>query len=298
MRKGKFTKRRIVLFSLLFTVAATLLTLQFRQNLRSKTPDHRTIASSSANDLDLAAYVAPERQAGAFRPVYPYSIVPGGVQSSSELKQAAAADPLVAAHYRDLSLSNLRPERVKSDRLVFLSYRVADRIYWTSKPLALHKGEWILTDGKNEIRGRCGNRISEAPASPIAPHEPPEVASEKPVSVVSTGLPTLPSTLDDPEWNSISAMPELIAAVPSPDAPSGGGPYVPFVPPVVSCCSGKPNSPKPPVNPPVPPPIPPPPTPPIATPEPSSLGLLAVGGVALAALAIRRRRAALAARPQ
>ena len=297
MRKRKFTKRRIIFLSLLLAVAAILLTLQFLQNLHSKASDHRTIVSSS-HVLDLAPYsdVAPDRQAGASRPVYPYSIVPGGVQSSGELKQAAATDPLVAAHYRDVSLGSLRSERVKFDRLVFVSYRVADRIYWTSKPVALRKGERILTDGKNEIRGRCGNRVSEAPASPIALHEPPEVSSEKPVSVVSTGIPTVPSTLEDPQWNSISAMPELITAVPSPGAPSGGSPYVPFVPPVVSCCSGKPGSPKPPVNPPVPPPIPPPPSPPIATPEPSVLWLLASGGAALAALAIRRCRTSLAVR--
>jgi len=42
------------------------------------------------------------------RPVYNGSVVPGGVYSIEELRAAIARDPIVAAHYGDLDVAEMR----------------------------------------------------------------------------------------------------------------------------------------------------------------------------------------------
>jgi hypothetical protein len=42
------------------------------------------------------------------RPVYPYSVVPGGVRDVAELKWAAKHDPVVAAHYAGFDYDHAR----------------------------------------------------------------------------------------------------------------------------------------------------------------------------------------------
>jgi len=42
--------------------------------------------------------------AAATRPVFPFSIVPGGVRDAHELQSAAAVDPVVAKHYADFRI--------------------------------------------------------------------------------------------------------------------------------------------------------------------------------------------------
>ena len=43
------------------------------------------------------------------RGVYPYSVVPGGAADERELAAAAAAGPVVAGHYRDIAIMQVRP---------------------------------------------------------------------------------------------------------------------------------------------------------------------------------------------
>ena len=106
--------------------------------------------------------------------VYPYSVVPGGVHSTEALA-AAVKDPLVATHYASIDIAQARIETVPAPRRAYVSYRIGNRLYWTSRTVALHPGEQVLTDGRNEIRARCGNRISETPQQPTSDDEP-EVA--------------------------------------------------------------------------------------------------------------------------
>ncbi len=107
---------------------------------------------------------------GARRAVYPYSVVPGGVHSSQELA-LARADRVVAAHYAAVDLPAVRVEMVRASRRVHVSYRIGDEIYW-KRTLLLSPGERILTDGRTEIRSRCGNLISETPQGPTSDEEP------------------------------------------------------------------------------------------------------------------------------
>jgi hypothetical protein len=55
---------------------------------------------------------------------------------------------------------------------VYVSYRKGDDIYWTARKVMLQAGETLLTDGRNEMRARCANRISDVPRSPVEPHAP------------------------------------------------------------------------------------------------------------------------------
>ncbi|MBE3087940.1 MAG: PEP-CTERM sorting domain-containing protein, partial [Chloroflexi bacterium] len=107
------------------------------------------------------------------RPVYPFSVITGGVHSVAELKLAMQFDPVVATHFADFDLESTRVERVAVSRAVYVSYRAGDRVRWTSKRLSLRAGETILTDGQNAARTRCGNRIVEvAPAEVSVEDEP------------------------------------------------------------------------------------------------------------------------------
>lgn len=106
------------------------------------------------------------------RPVYPFSIVPGGVVSRDELKAAMRTDRLVAAHYAAVDVDRLKPVTLKHDLAAYVSFRMHGQVYWTSRRVLLAKGERVLqggTDGAIGVRERCGNQISEQPRVPVLP---------------------------------------------------------------------------------------------------------------------------------
>ena len=154
--------------------------------LRTKAPESASAATKVPEDhewaLDALARgdlnVAPPEFASD-RPVYRYSVVPGGTHNPGELKEAIARDAVVAAHYSKLDQSQLRKEIVSADRLVHVSYRKGDQVFWTKKKVLLRKGEAILTDGVTQVRARCGNCIAEQPAGPTSPEEPDVVEFDR-----------------------------------------------------------------------------------------------------------------------
>ncbi len=91
------------------------------------------------------------------RPVYPYSVLPGGA----------------ARHYQRFHLAQLRSIGANFTSPVYVSYRKGNQIYWTRKPVRLTQGETLLTDGTLFARARCGNRISTTPEEPVASTDPP-----------------------------------------------------------------------------------------------------------------------------
>jgi hypothetical protein len=116
----------------------------------------------------------------ADRPVYPYSVVPGGVQDAKELKWVAEHDPIVAAHYAGFDYDHARVVRLALARTVYLSYRIGNQVYWTSHRVTLHKGEKIITDGRIAARTRCANRVEEVPQQAASPAEPPVEKFDQP----------------------------------------------------------------------------------------------------------------------
>jgi hypothetical protein len=153
---------------------------------------------------------------GHSRPVYPYSVIAGGAQSAEELKEAVTTDPVVAKHYADFDITKARRVTLDAPKLVYVSYRIGNKVFWTKNKLALRKGEALLSDGTNMARTRCGNRISVLPVRPIAPAEPSS------------------SDLDGPEFPAIVSSPYLAAySAPVPalfPGPTPGGPGAAFVP--------------------------------------------------------------------
>ena len=259
----------------------------------------------------------PPTDASSSRPVYPYSVIPHGVESQQELQTAIHQDPVVTAHYSDFRVRAAHSIRLSREQQFFVSYRVGNQIFWTRKKITLHAGEMLLTDGEHLARTRCGNRLSEIPATPTAPSEPTDHSLDTPVVPLRPELTSEPMP-GSPVWPDSSPPIFLLSSNPTPQpAPSPGG----FIPPIIPifCCdtsSGPwptPNSPNHPVPPPAsspspsptwptptplqppppyspsePPSSPEPPAPPIATPEPGALTLAAAGLLLL--LVVRRLR--------
>lgn len=166
------------------------------------------------------------------KPVYRHSVIPGGVRASSELASALVRDRVARIHYANFDAAKARLVHLKAPRLVHVSYRMGNKIYWTKKKVRLAKGETLLTDGKSFVRTRCGNRIADVPQSTVSDREPaPEVldsvvpeahgASNHSVHSTSSGQPlTAPlaaSFISAP--TGALQMPQLLSArTPSPTA--------------------------------------------------------------------------------
>ncbi len=110
---------------------------------------------------------------------YRHSIIPGGVQHAAGLTSALARDRFAKVHFANFDAANAYIVHVKTPRLVHVSYRLGDEIYWTKKKLQLKTGETLLTDGKSFVRTRCGNRIAETPQPKVSDREPPPEVFDK-----------------------------------------------------------------------------------------------------------------------
>lgn len=200
---------------------------------------------------------AAEKRTGAarrsdvrHRALYPYLVVPGGIETAAEAQKAASDDPLVAEHYRDVRLDALESVALHREASVYVSYRKNGKIYWTRKRVRLQAGEKLLSNGPDLIRQRCGNRVSFEPREPVAEPEEGEPVSE----VFNTPLPASGLVPDEAlpplAWNLFPTIPAVAAPAfsegPGPMAsreqtvgtaasaappPAGGGGAAPAVPP-------------------------------------------------------------------
>lgn len=137
------------------------------------------------------------------RPVYPYSVVPGGVRDAGELKWAAQHDPVVAAHYAGFDYDHAMVVQLVLARTVYISYRIGNKIYWTRRRVKLRKGETLITDGKITARTRCANRVEEVPQQATSSSEPPVVQFDEPkypIAGTALAIPPVPfqSSLNRP----------------------------------------------------------------------------------------------------
>ncbi|MGC2718733.1 MAG: hypothetical protein WA209_04040 [Candidatus Acidiferrales bacterium] len=285
-----------------------------------------TPKSNFAGSAAEAVAGAETRDDGEFvsRPLYPYSVVPGGITSADELRAAELSDALVRDHYVGLSLANAHVERLAEAKSMYVSYRRGNKIFWTKNAVRLAKGERVITDGVVMLRARCGNRISEVPMAPVEPSTAavPAAAMELPAA---EGLPLLPALPADvplapvpetaiviPEFPT-TAPPVIVGGyappwmwIPTGGGPSSSGPTTPS--------GGTPSGPSGPTPPsgPQPPPVIVPPSgpgspsgpgapsgpgtpgaPPIATPEPGEFAMLVAGMAGILAMtAPSKKRAA------
>jgi hypothetical protein len=92
------------------------------------------------------------------------------------LANAILNDGSVARHYAGFREAGARVMVLKQNDQDYVSYRIGDGIFWTKKPITLHKGESVIIEGDIEARMRCGNRVSATPQLPVSSQEPaPEV---------------------------------------------------------------------------------------------------------------------------
>jgi PEP-CTERM motif-containing protein len=216
------------------------------------------------------------------RPIFPYSVVPGGVRDAQELQKAAAADPVVAKHYSDFKIAKSRTIQLNSPVEMYVSYRRNNQVYWTKNKMMIPAGETLISDGENLARVRCGNRLSPVAAKPVAATDPAKEELDTPEFIP----PMLANLLPGESVEMFPGGPIGGSSGPSTAAASkSGSPYTPILPPLLGPgISRTPHS--TPVPPPLPPPLPPQLQPPVKTPEPGSLSLLLAGAGFMALLAL------------
>ena len=175
-------------------------------------------------------------------PVYPYSVVPGGVTDARELKWAAQHDPVVASHYAGFDYDHARVVRLLLARAAYVSYRIGNDVYWTRHRVKLKKGETVITDGKIIVRSRCGNRVEEVPQQATSSSEPPALKFDEPmIPALGIASSTPPVPFESALLNR-PGLPGLGPALPlSLVDPFGNGRWVPLSPPTLPgvCGVGK-----------------------------------------------------------
>ena len=197
---------------------------------------HATGESASVTDTAdtlTSESIADAEPASEGRPVYRHSVVPGGVYSVEEFKDAVSRDPVVAAHYRPVNIKALHVEKLTASRSMYVSYRVGDQIYWTRHRVQLRAGETVLTDGHTMIRGRCGNCVSPDEQDAVAENEPAATELdqiERPGPLQVAAVP--------PVGNGILPSRGLPSALPPAPPSDGGVPYGALVAPLYGALAG------------------------------------------------------------
>src|SRR5260221_9236709 len=153
--RTKVARRRLfaAVALVLFGALSTTLILGRRQAMTAF-PAGLDLASAPSATTPPASpdLVEASLPAAAPRPVFPYSVVPGGVASVEELRTAMATDAVVAEHYKGFDIRHARVERLMAPRIAHVSYRMAGQVYWTRKALVLPAGERVITDGVRVAR--------------------------------------------------------------------------------------------------------------------------------------------------
>jgi hypothetical protein len=157
-------------------------------------------------------------------PIYNYSVVRGGIHSVEELRQAIAHDRAVARHYARFQYEHARLVRLQKPALVYMSYRMNDRIFWTKTRHRLNPGEELITDGTISARTKCANQVSARKQLAVSPEEPPAAALEE----------VEPPPLLPPAQTNFPVLYKAALLTPGPGPTWSGpalGPLVPFLNP-------------------------------------------------------------------
>ena len=191
---------------LLLALLAGAVCLQAVLHSRWSTP--LAPAGSPAGDAAVAAETELQARAAyprrLARPVYRFSVIPGGAYNAEELTGALETDPVAARHYADFQRAQVRTEVSRFVQPVYVSYRVGDAIFWTRHPVALGAGETLLTDGASYARARCGNRVCVKPQLPV------EAAGPAPGAMEGWEAPA--PEVAAPRWNEALLAAEVFPA--------------------------------------------------------------------------------------
>jgi len=191
----------------------------------------------------------------SFRPLN-FALLRGGFTTADEFFERVSQDPILHSFYGDCSDRNATMRPLPEDVRVFTAFRRGNQIKWASRPLLVHKGEYVLTFCGKTVLARCGNLIS--------------MAAMQPSEDIPPGLLETPVDAIDPPITYAAGPEDSIVTPVAATAPAAhAGRFFFFVPPVYIPGSHS-HSPAPPKTPPtVVPPAPtttPPATPPVAPP--------------------------------
>ena len=188
-RRSRVSGQTRFLVALLFAATAAI-TWQFARQQPASTFAYTAPQSNifvPKNESEDAAKDGAKQTYSSFmamrpsRPSYLYSVVPGGVASADELRQSMENDPVVAREFDGFDFQRAHLVTVSENQSMHVAYRLGDKVYWTRKKVALHRGETLISDGKIVARTRCGNRIAMAPLGPPAIVEPMESDFNQPL---------------------------------------------------------------------------------------------------------------------
>ena len=245
-RRNRLFRRSLLaaIFVLGGLTGAALLPFNFGSFLASSfssRPPVQWMESDVRRDLSLSAAATadsnlPSRET---RPVYPYSIVPGGVHDPKELERVFENDPVVAAHYRNFDFRRARILQLTEDRTVYVSYRIAGRVYWTTKRVLLRRGEKVITDGKMTLRTRCGNQVSDTARNEVSPNEPTVARLETPIKIDPGTAMLIPYPVDFESALHAPSIPAFTPALPYSLITNYGGLMSMYPPPLPVCSPSK-----------------------------------------------------------
>jgi len=203
---GRQSRRVHVIIALLLTISLMIgLACLYAISRRRPVVLADELVVDHGTDQPLFTFVPNANTDLPARPVYPYSVIPGGISSGKELAMRMADDPVAAKHYSGFNVARAHVVRASRDKLLYVAYRVHDKVFWTKKRLNIRKGEELITDGIHYARARCGNRITDFPVPPTLNLEPstkeldpPLPPSSPPVLFPSTAVTTEPPILPVP----------------------------------------------------------------------------------------------------
>jgi hypothetical protein len=225
----------------IFSVRAAWLSRDRREQVDLKWAQGNLTEDLSA----LAARSVSVRLALPRRVVYPYSVIPGGIQTPEDLRQVSEHDRLVGGHYAEFDFRKARIVELDQPKLVYLSYRMGDRIFWTKKQVSLRRGERLITDGRITARTRCANQVSEKAQPAVSAAEPPASAFEMPFDGTAAQIPfpgDLNALLAAPGGSGMGPAPPTVQSASNAPFPGGIVPAI-YAPPTPSqgCPPGEVN---------------------------------------------------------
>ena len=184
---------RILTLAGLLLLGAAAVTLFHPWSLA--TPAPASVLATTGPVTARGLQVLADEPALSFAPGHPYSVIPGGIHSEKQLAEVLAHDPVVARHYANFDVQKLRFVRLSEGRDAYVSYRLGDMIFWTSKKIPLFAGETLVTDGTHFARARCGNLVSAVPRQPTSAFQPSDLALAAPIIHLTPASFKLPATL-------------------------------------------------------------------------------------------------------
>ena len=125
----------------------------------------------------------------ALYPVFPYSVVSGGIHDKAALMRALRAGFLPAG----FNVQNARFIRMPKDFCTYLTFRNdAGHVAWSTRKVCIRAGELAITDGHMTILARCANQIAtKRPKDVLAADIPVDATipvQDHPVTSLDSGL--------------------------------------------------------------------------------------------------------------